>query len=126
MTCHERTLVNWREGSLLLAIKTRSKHDFWYRAFAKVGGTGTRTGVPNRVSLIIERCDGCEVGAEAKNCVEGICLRACHRGRFVSRELSRRAGYPGSLISAAAVSKSITNKLRDRIDVLGRGVVVRF
>jgi len=74
--------------------------------------------------MIVEGCDGRKIGLDAKNSVECISLRACLGGLLISCGLSRPAGCTGSLVSTAAINKSVAYKLRDNINVLGGAMVV--
>jgi hypothetical protein len=126
-----RTLINRCEGCLLPPIEAYCKLDLWCRALAKIGkaggsriGRGDRTRTCNWPSLIIQRCDGGEFGLDSKHYVEGISLRTRLGSLLISCCQSRGAGCPGSLISTAAINKSVAHKLGDDIDVLRRAMVV--
>lgn len=127
-----RTLINWREGRLLPPIEAYCELDLWCRALAKIGRVGSsrigrgrdRTRACNWPPLIIQRCDCSEVRLDSKHCVEGISLRTRLGGLLISCGQSRSAGCPGSLISTAAINKSVAHKLGDDIDVLRRPMIV--
>lgn len=133
-----RTLVNRREGGLLPSIKTRRKFYLWCRTLAKVGSLtdgSTRigrerntAGIHNWVPLIIQRGDYREIGLDTESGVESISLRARLGGIMMSIGCGarRRTGCPGSLVSTAAVNKSVAHELRDDIDVLCRAMVIRL